>query len=157
MFHPDWCEKVEEESVNFVQREGDVIPIEATLSTNANFTTGSQPFKIDPNSHITGLDFTTAKSPYEPLKVYPTEPPLHEARANFADGSKSFSVEGKLDKVIDWEQRKWDASVAAMQGMLAHPTRYKPRECDKDVHWHIAMCREASDLADEMIKQLKEQ
>ena len=39
-FHPDWCEKVEENSVNFVQREGDTISIEAPLSSSLTFTHG---------------------------------------------------------------------------------------------------------------------
>ena len=39
-FHPDWCKKVEENSVNFVQREGDTISIEAPLSSSLTFTHG---------------------------------------------------------------------------------------------------------------------
>ena len=39
--------------------------------------------------------------------------------------------------------------------MLAHSTRYKPRECDNMKHWHEAIRIEAIEIADEMIKQLK--
>ena len=38
----------------------------------------------------------------------------------------------------------------AMQGMLAHPTRYKPRTPTDN--WHIALAEEAFEIADAMIE-----
>lgn len=44
----------------------------------------------------------------------------------------------------------------AMQGMLAHPTRYTPRDQDSHLHWHDALAKEASEIADAMILVHKE-
>lgn len=43
-------------------------------------------------------------------------------------------------------------AAQAMQGMLAHPTRYKPRPHEAYLHWHTAMASEAYEIADAMIK-----
>lgn len=42
-------------------------------------------------------------------------------------------------------------AMAALSGMLAHSTRYKPREEGADWHWSIA--KEAYELADAMMKR----
>lgn len=46
-------------------------------------------------------------------------------------------------------------AAKALQGMLAHPTRYRPRGCDKHLHWHDAIAKEAHELADAMLKALE--
>lgn len=40
---------------------------------------------------------------------------------------------------------------AALYGMLAHPTRYKPRHIECNLHWHDAIASEAYDIADAML------
>lgn len=42
-------------------------------------------------------------------------------------------------------------AMAALAGMLAHSTRYKPREEGADWHWSIA--KEAYELADAMMER----
>jgi hypothetical protein len=42
-------------------------------------------------------------------------------------------------------------AAKAMQGMLAHPTRYKPRPHEANLHWHTAMASEAYEIADAML------
>lgn len=44
-------------------------------------------------------------------------------------------------------------AMAAKQGMLAHPTRYKPRPQDQHLHWHQALAKEAYEIADAMLKE----
>lgn len=44
-------------------------------------------------------------------------------------------------------------AIAAMEGMLAHPRRYKPREQDKDLHWHDALATEAYDIAEALNRE----
>lgn len=44
-------------------------------------------------------------------------------------------------------------AAKAMQGMLAHSTRYKQRPEDKDLHWHKALVKEAFEVADAMLKE----
>lgn len=36
----------------------------------------------------------------------------------------------------------FEVAKAAMQGMLAHSRRYKPRKEDKDLHWHDAIAKD---------------
>ncbi len=43
-------------------------------------------------------------------------------------------------------------ATEALKGMLAHPTRYKPRTEDQHLHWHDAISKEAYDLADAMLR-----
>lgn len=40
-------------------------------------------------------------------------------------------------------------AIEALGGMLAHPTRYKPRDAFQ--HWHAAISEEAYELADAML------
>ncbi len=47
-------------------------------------------------------------------------------------------------------------AAKAMQGMLAHDTRYRPRQQDKLLHWHDAMSKEAYEIADAMLKAREE-
>ena len=65
------------------------------------------------------------------------------------------AFELEFEKDIDWEQRRYEFAKTALNGMLAHSTRYRPRECDNGLHWHEAISREAIEIANEMIKQLK--
>lgn len=44
-------------------------------------------------------------------------------------------------------------AAKAMQGMLAHGTRYRPREQDKHLHWHDALAKEAREIADAMLAE----
>jgi len=46
-------------------------------------------------------------------------------------------------------------ATAALQGMLAHSTRYRPRPGAPE-NWHDAIAQEAVQLADALIKALKE-
>lgn len=43
------------------------------------------------------------------------------------------------------------AALVALQGMLAHATRYRPRPEDAGLHWHDALSREAFQIADAFI------
>jgi hypothetical protein len=43
------------------------------------------------------------------------------------------------------------AALAALQGMLAHSTRYRQRPEDSHLHWHAAILREAFQIADAFI------
>lgn len=46
--------------------------------------------------------------------------------------------------------------TAIVQGMLAHPRRYKPREEDAHMHWHDAIAKEAVDIANAVQRQMAE-
>lgn len=46
-------------------------------------------------------------------------------------------------------------AMAALAGMLAHSTRYKPREEGADWHWSIA--KEAYELADAMMERREQE
>lgn len=46
-------------------------------------------------------------------------------------------------------------ALEALGGMLAHSTRYKPREIDRALHWHDAIAKEAYELADAMLAARK--
>lgn len=52
--------------------------------------------------------------------------------------------------MIDVELRDIFA-IAALNGMLAHSTRYKPRE-GASPDWHLAIAEEAYEIADAMLK-----
>lgn len=58
-------------------------------------------------------------------------------------------------EAIDWEQRRYEIAKSAMQGMLAHSTRYKPR--NPNTNWHNAIAEEAKELSDALIKELKKE
>lgn len=47
---------------------------------------------------------------------------------------------------------KMQIAVIMAQGMLAHSTRYKPREEDAHMHWHDALAAEAFDIADALAR-----
>jgi Fe-S cluster biosynthesis and repair protein YggX len=49
-------------------------------------------------------------------------------------------------------KRLWIATQL-VQGMLAHSTRYKPRDSDKELYWHTAIVKEAYEITDELLKQ----
>ena len=42
-------------------------------------------------------------------------------------------------------------AATALQGMLAHSTRYRPR--DRYQHWHDAISQEAYEIADSMLQE----
>ena len=135
-FHPDWCKKVEENSVNFVQREGDTISIEAPLSTSATATLGDvkKPFLIVTTNHHEGIKYEegTAKSPYIPLiPLSPNHIP-------------------DVGKTIDWEQRRWEAVMRLAASRLSRVN------IGDDSSYCKAEIKFTIDLADEMIKQLKQ-
>ena len=138
-FHPHWCEKVEENSANFVQRECDTISIEATLSTSATATLGDvkKPFLIVTTNHHGGIKYEegTAKSPYEPYT------PLIPLSPNHIPD---------VGKTIDWEQRKYELAkefmAAQISGCIAGNISWNHKDCIRDAFMY----------ADEMIKQLKQ-
>lgn len=45
-------------------------------------------------------------------------------------------------------------AIRALQGMLAHNTRYNPRSQDKLLHWHSVIAKESCDLADALLREL---
>ena len=139
-FHPDWCKKVEENSVNFVQREGDTISIEAPLSTSATATLGDvkKPFLIVTTNHHEGIKYAegTAKAPYEPYI------PLIPLSANHVP---------EVRKTIDWEQRKWEAVMRLAASRLGKISM------GDDTSYCKAEIKFTIDLADEMIKKLKDE
>jgi len=47
------------------------------------------------------------------------------------------------------------AVIKYTAAMLAHPTRYRPRDEDKHLHWHDAIISEANDLFDAQLKARK--
>ena len=49
------------------------------------------------------------------------------------------------------------AALAALQGMLAHATRYRPRPEDSGLHWHQAVSREAFQIADAFLAARSEE
>ena len=51
--------------------------------------------------------------------------------------------------------KRFYAACAAMQGMLAHSTRYHCRKEDEALTWKQGMIKEAYELADELLKQEK--
>ena len=54
-----------------------------------------------------------------------------------------------LDSDLAAKRRRDDNARAAMRGMLAHSTRYKPRP-GAPKSWHDAMAQEAYEIADAM-------
>ena len=69
-----------------------------------------------------------------------TPAPLHLGRAVYMprEPGEEFSVRDRF-------------AAVALSGMLAHSTRYKPREEGADWHWSIA--KEAYELADAMMER----
>lgn len=49
--------------------------------------------------------------------------------------------------------KRFYAACAAMQGMLAHSTRYHCRPEDSHLTWKQGMIKEAYELADELLRQ----
>lgn len=49
--------------------------------------------------------------------------------------------------------RRDEFAAAALNGMLAHTTRYKPRHTDCELHWHQAIAKEAYEIADAMVAE----
>lgn len=45
-----------------------------------------------------------------------------------------------------------DLAARALNGMLAHATRYKPRHIDIALPWHDAIAKEAYEIADAMLR-----
>lgn len=66
--------------------------------------------------------------------------------------------EDEIQKILDTEEKRRlnkardKLARAALNGMLAHPTRYKPRPSDAGMHWHDAISKEAYEIADAMLK-----
>ena len=99
LFHPDWCEKVEDTHIPDVREIVDSLEL--------------------PNNQD------------------------HIVEAN---------------KMIDWEQRRYELAKSAMQGMTTN--EYYLEICaskaeDNKTEWENILCSNAINVADEMIKQLK--
>lgn len=65
-----------------------------------------------------------------------------------------------VGKTIDWEQRKYELAKSAMQGLTTN--EYYLKICaskaeDNKTEWENILCSNAINVADEMIKQLKQQ
>lgn len=70
------------------------------------------------------------------------------------DGGAAYPCEGGVDSGLypDPGMSLRDRiALEALGGMLAHSTRYKPREIDRALHWHDAIAKEAYELADAML------
>lgn len=64
--------------------------------------------------------------------------------------TQSWGGETSVDVTGGLSRREYFASQALL-GMLAHSTRYKPRDGDP-ANWHDAIAKEAYELADAMLK-----
>lgn len=63
------------------------------------------------------------------------------------DDVRKAIEESRANKIQDKIAR------AALNGMLAHPTRYKPRSViESGLYWHDAISKEAYEIADAMLK-----
>lgn len=60
---------------------------------------------------------------------------------------------GNNDFVVMGLTKREQFAMAAMQGMLAHATRYKPREGASE-NWHEAISEEVVQLADALLAEL---
>jgi hypothetical protein len=67
-----------------------------------------------------------------------------------------YAIRPNLVKELKWEDYRREAAKDMVVGMLAHATRYHPRN-PKETNWHKAIVEEGIELADELIKQLKEE
>ena len=66
--------------------------------------------------------------------------------------------EEHIEKNIDWEQRRFELTKAALNGMLAHSRNghgYHPK--DPHMNWHDAIAEESIEIADSVIAKLKEE
>ena len=70
----------------------------------------------------------------------------------FANGNKNTK---DSDGTPNGMSKRFYAACAAMQGMLAHSTRYHCRKEDEALTWKQGMIKEAYELADELLKQEK--
>lgn len=61
----------------------------------------------------------------------------------------------EVDPCIKLQGLRDQFAMAALTGMLAHSTRYKPREEGVDWHWSIA--KEAYEIADHMMLRREEE
>jgi len=69
-------------------------------------------------------------------------------------GGSAFPSHGSMGEVVQEGMTLRDYFAAkAMEGMLAHNTRYRPREQDKHMHWHEALANEAHEIADAMLAE----
>lgn len=74
------------------------------------------------------------------------------------DGGPAFPPHAKAFEYVGIEtgmSLRDYAAIKAMQGMLAHSTRYRPREQDNHLHWHEALAKEAHEIADAMLAARK--
>ncbi len=76
-------------------------------------------------------------------------PPVRPAHVFKSGIVRKLDPEEKMEGLYLRDQ----FAMAALQGMLAHSTRYKPREEGADWHWSIA--KEAYELADAMMERRK--
>ena len=60
---------------------------------------------------------------------------------------------GSLCSVEEGMSKRFYAACAAMNGMLAHSTRYHCRKEDGDLTWKQGMIKESYELADELLKK----
>ena len=67
----------------------------------------------------------------------------------------NFNQHGVVKDESNGMSKRFYAACAAMQGMLAHSTRYHCRKEDEALTWKQGMIKEAYELADELLKQEK--
>ena len=89
----------------------------------------------------------------------PAKPPSGGSSGKKDDGGPAFPVaeDHKVADQFQWTQgmslRDWYAGQA-LAGMLAHSTRYRPRQ-GAPSNWHDAISEEAYELADAMLAARK--
>lgn len=64
------------------------------------------------------------------------------------------SKPGPIMSLYEYPALRDHFTMAALTGMLAHSTRYKPRE-GEGVNWHWSISKEAYELADAMMEARK--
>lgn len=73
-----------------------------------------------------------------------------------APNSQSEKINMPTERIPKVPDDRLVIATLAMQGMLAHPTRYKPRQQDDGLTWHQAIAREALEIADALIEAHEE-
>lgn len=66
-----------------------------------------------------------------------------------------FDYDGHAAAAYHGLTKREHFAAMAMQGMLAHATRYRPRSQDQHMHWHSAMAKEATEIADATLAELE--
>lgn len=91
--------------------------------------------KIKATGEIVDVEFEETKDLYHKVELFKT-----------SDGRIMPITAFEFEKFIDWEQRRWDAALAAMQGLLLDPA------INPDVQ---TVAKASLEYADALIEELK--